>query len=235
MKTTLLRLTDRTGATQVFQVTKKRKNSKKFETVTPVSFREEIKVVKTFEDYRSSCTNKVFGVQLSRRVYDFYVGSYSLNVERFYEEYSWELRDKKYDEVEIGTSEIEFTYDKTLMMDYDKEDREIFEDFKKEINMDAKCDSWEEFKSIVSCMLDSIRERHYRKFVKPEDVEVRWDEGKIFIKKGRYFIAHVDITTAFWSDLEVLGKLLSKHSVEEVANIVNELECPYALSSALAE
>ena len=123
----------------------------------------------------------------------------------------------------------------TLMMDYDKEDREIFEDFKKEINMDAKCDSWEEFKSIVSCMLDSIRERHYRKFVKPEDVEVRWDEGKIFIKKGRYFIAHVDITTAFWSDLEVLGKLLSKHSVEEVANIVNELECPYALSSALAE
>mgnify|MGYP006923195152 CR=1 FL=1 len=108
-------------------------------------------------------------------------------------------------------------------------------DFKKEINMDAKCDSWEEFKSIVSCMLDSIRERHYRKFVKPEDVEVRWDEGKIFIKKGRYFIAHVDITTAFWSDLEVLGKLLSKHSVEEVANIVNELECPYALSSALAE
>ena len=235
MTTTLLRLTDHRGETQVFQVTKKRKNSKRFETITPVSFREEIKVVKTFEDYRSSCTNKVFGVQTSRRVYDFYVGSYNLDVERFYKEYSWQLRDKEYDEVEVGTSEIEFTYDKTLMMDYGKEDREIIEEFKKEINTDAKCDSWEEFMSIVSCMLDSLHEKHYRKFVKPEDVEVRKDEGKIFIKKGRYFIAHVDITTAFWWDLEVLGKLLSKHSVEEVANIVNELEYPCALDPALAD
>jgi hypothetical protein len=229
MTTTLLRLTDHRGETQVFQVTKKRKNSKKFETVTPVSFREEVKVVKTFADYRRSDTNEVFGVQTSRRVYDFHVGNYNRDVERFCAEYSWELHRKEYDEVERGTSEIEFTYDKTLMMEYDKEDREIFEEFKKELNPDAKCDSWKEFMSIVSCELDSLHEKHYRKFVKPEEVEVRQDEGKIFIKKGMYRIAHVDIIATFWSDLEVLGKMLSKHSVEEVANIVNGLEHPYAL------
>ena len=231
MKTTLLRLTNCRGTTELFQVTKKRKNSKRFETVTPVSFKEDIQVLGFSSDYRSSGTNRSFLMKTSRRLYDFHLEANKMDTESLHREWSFYLEYGEYEEVEINTSELNFTCDLDLAMDYGKEFKEIFEEFQKEFDS-KEYHSWSDLEETSSKLWNTIQERHYRKFVNPEVVEVRgWGtEGGIFVKKDGKDLAKVDITTAFWSDLEVLGKLLSKHSVEEVADLINKMEYHCALN-----
>lgn len=232
MKITILKLTEWTGTVKLFQVTRKRSNSKKFETVTPISFKEGIKVSSVGTAFVSSDTNNSILLRTYRRVYDFSVASYNLDVEKFYEDYSWELSHKEYEEYGADTAEIRFDHDLELRMIYDEEDVEVFKDFAKNINKEAGYHCWDYFRQDAFEFMDTILKVHYKKFVNPENVEIA--DRTINIKKDKKVLAEVAITTAFWSDLKVLGELFSKlEDVQKVADLINGLEQKCALSSNL--